>query len=192
MIACCDFVSDQCLEVGNDNALPSFQDYGNTGERINRYHQAIIPSYEFQCCGEITEWGVDVESGGGRDNRRYTLNFQVWRPSPSSSSEYYLVGNNRFSAISLSGNVAEVTPSPQDYIQFRPGDVLGIYVEEARVNDDNKGVVVLTDSSFTSELVWQASIATSQAVGCPVSVGSSGDLNTMIRGAPVISIETGE
>ena len=132
-----------------------------------------------------------MESGGGNDDMLYTLNLQVWRPSPSSSSEYYLVGNNRFSAISLSDNVAVVTPSPQDYIQFRPGDVLGVYVEEAR-DGNNRGVVVLTDSSFTNEIVWQASVASQDVPGCPVSVGSSGDLNTMIRGAPVISIETGE
>ena len=55
------------------------------------------------------------------------------------------------------------------------------------------GVVVLTNpSSFTSEVVWYASIdpamATSQSV---YSVGSSGDLNSLTRAAPVISIETG-
>ena len=176
--------------MGTGNGLPSFRNYGNTGFQINCYYQAIIPSYEFECCGEITGWGVDVEPGGNRDNMEYTLDLQVWRPSPSSSSEYYLVGNNRFSAISLSGNVAVVTPSPQDYIQFRPGDVLGVYVEEAR-DDNNRGVVVLADNSFTSDLVWQASVA-SQAMGCPISVGSSGELNTMLRGAPVISIATCE
>ena len=177
--------------MGNGNGLPWFQDYGRTGERINRYHQAIIPSYEFQCCGEITEWGVDVQPGGGIDDMEYTLNLQVWRPSPTLASRYNLVGNNRFTYISLSGGVAEVTPSPQDYIQFRPGDVLGVYVEEAR-DDYNRGVVVLTDSSFTSELVWQASVASQPVLGCPVSVGSSGDLNTMLRAAPVISISTGK
>ena len=137
---------------------------------------------------------MDVRPGGGRDQGEYTLNLQVWRPSPTvdqtGSGDYSLVGNNRFSAISLSGDVAEVTPSPQDYIQFQPGDVLGFYVEEAR-DGNNKGVAVLTTDSYTNELVWYAS-ATSQAVGCPISVGSSGDLNTMLRGAPVISISTGK
>ena len=131
-----------------------------------------------------------MESGGGRDDMEYTLDLQVWRPSPALASRYYLIGNNRFTSISLDDQRAIVTPSSQDYIQFRPGDVLGLYVEEARYISN--GVVVLTDSSFTSELVWQASVASNQAVGCPISVGSSGDLNTMIRGAPVISISTGE
>jgi hypothetical protein len=133
---------------------------------------------------------VDVEPGGGRDDGEYTLNFQVWRPSPTAGSGIYsLVGNNRFSAISLSGNVAEVTPSPQDYIQFQPNDVLGFYVEEAR-DGNNRGVAVLTTDSYTNELVWYAS-ATSQTVGCPISAGSGGDLNIMLQGAPVLSISTG-
>ena len=130
----------------------------------------------------------------------YTLDFQVWRPSPTVDDStgigcYSLVGNNSFTSIPLSGDVARVTPSPQDYIQFRPGDVLGFYVEETRDDNDNDGVVVLTEpSSFTSELVWYASIAptmaTSQNGDCPYSVGSNGVLNTLTRAAPVISIST--
>jgi hypothetical protein len=103
---------------------------------------------------------------------------QVWRPSPTVDDStgtgcYSLVGNNRFTSISLSNGVAQVTPSPQDYIQFRPGDVLGFYVEEASEATD--GVVVLTTSSFTSELVWYASIAPTAATSqnengdCPYS-----------------------
>ena len=144
---------------------------------------------------------MDVHPGGRNDDMRYTLDLQVWRPSPALGNGYYnLVGNNKFTSISLldpRGNqVAVVTPSSGDYIKFQPGDVLGVYVEEAR-DDNNKGVVVLTSpSSFTSELVWYASIAptiaTSQIIaGCPISVGSGGDLNTMLRGAPVISLSTG-
>ena len=162
--------------------------------RIKRYHQAIIPSYEFRCCGNVTEWGVDVQPGGNADNGLYTLNLQVWRPSPTTvdsstgSGQYILVGNNRFTSISLSGDVAEVTPSPRDQIQFRSGDVLGFYVEEAINN--NRGVNVVTTKSFTSETVWHASVATLQIIGCPISAGSSGILNTQFQGAPVVSIET--
>ncbi len=136
-----------------------------------------------------------MDPGGQSDDRRYTLNFQVWRPSPTvgqmGTGDYSLVGNNRFSAISLSGNVAEVTPSPQDYIQFQPEDVLGFYVEEAR-DDNNNGVVVLTTDSYTNELVWYASATSQTVTGCSISVGSGGDLNTILSGVPVISISTGK
>ena len=181
---------DQCVQTNNDQ-LPSFQDYRDI-DRITPYHQAIIPSYMLTCCGEIRAWGVDVDPARDRDDEEYTLNLQVWRLSPTvdqtGDGVYSLVGNNKFTSISLSFGVAEMTPLPQDYIQFQPGDVLGFYVEEAR--EDNRGVAALTTSSFTRELVWYAS-ATSQNVGCPISVGSAGDLNTMLRGAPIISISTG-
>ena len=129
--------------------------------------------------------------------REYTLNLQVWRPSPTAvdgstgTGCYSLVGNNRFQFTNndLSDGAFRISPSPQDYIQFQPGDVLGFYVEDA--NDGENGVVALTIDSYTRESVWYA-IATSQTVpGCPISVGSAGDLNTMLRGAPVISISTG-
>ena len=184
------------MNVGNRNDLPSFQNYGNSGvTRITCYHQAIIPSYEFTCCGNVTEWGVDVQQGGRNEDRLYTLNLQVWRPSPTAvdgstgSGQYILVGNNRFTSISLSNNVAEVSVRAQDQVQFRPGDVLGFYVEEAR--DSNRGVNVITTKEFTMEVVWYASAATVNSLGCPVSAGSSRVLNTELRGAPVISIQTG-
>ena len=135
---------------------------------------------------------MDVYPGNRNHQNVYTLDLQVWRPSPTVDDStgtgcYSLVGNNRFTAISLSGDVAVVTPLPQDYIQFQPGDVLGFYVEEA--NGANDGVVILTNpSSFTSELVWYASIAPTMTT---YSVGSNGVLNTMTHAAPVISIRTG-
>ena len=136
-----------------------------------------------------------MEPGGGGDDGQYTLNLQVWRPSPTvvdqMGGDYSLVGNNRFSAISLSDAVVQVTPSPEDYIQFQFGDVLGFYVEEAKV-DTYRGVVVLTTDSYTNELVWYASATSQTVAGCPISVGSGGDLNTLLQGAPVISISTGE
>ena len=186
-------------------------------DRITRHHQAIIPSYKFDCnpqmCGNITQWGVDVRGDGSLHSQPlisdetlgvpYTLDFQVWRPSPTVDDStgtgcYSLVGNNRFTSISLDGGVASpLLPSPSNYIKFRPGDVLGVYIEEAR--GDNDGVVILISLdgtiTFTSELVWYASIAptmaTSQNGDCPYSVGSNGVLDTLTRAAPVISISTG-
>jgi hypothetical protein len=199
-----------CLQTGNGNGLPSFENTepNEVDGVIGRRQQAIISSYKLDCtgpqdlmCGNITEWGADLQPGGGKhDMKQYSLDFQVWRPSPTVDDStgtgcYSLVGNNRFTSISsqLSGGLVRVTPSPQDYIQFQPGDVLGFYVEEASAAAD--GVVVLTrPSSFTSELVWYASIAptmaTSQNGDCPYSVGSNGVLDVSTRAVPVISIST--
>ena len=171
---------------------------------ISRQHQAIMPGYKFDCdqttCGNITEWGVDVNPGGGQHQLAYTLDLQVWRPSPTvddldGTGCYSLVGNNRFTSVSLSNGLAVVTPSPQNYVQFQPGDVLGFYVEDARQTND--GVVLVTSENFARNTVWYASIApsmaTSQTGSCPYSVGNNGVLNTATRGrAPVISIKTGK
>ena len=210
------FYSAQCLVTNDNNSPPAFpspdpdndKGYGVIGLEITRQQQAIFASYKLNCCGNITEWGVDVNSGGfsGPNNRsgKYSLDLQVWRPSSTVNDStgtgcYSLVGNNRFTSISpiISPGVAIITPSPQDYIPFQPGDVLGVYVEDASLPGD--GVVVLTTyraTNFTNDLVWYASvtpsIATSQNGDCPYSVGSNGGvLNTLSRGAPVISISTG-
>ena len=165
-----------------------------------------MPGYKFTCeqtftCGNITEWGVDVTPGGSNHQMAYTIDFQVWRPSPTVDDStgtgcYSLVGNNRFTSISLSGGVAVVTPSPGDHIQFQSGDVLGFYVEEARSASDGV-VLIAAGNNLARSTLWHASIAPSMATpqtgNCPYSVGSNGVLNTPIRGiAPVISIKTGK
>ena len=171
--------------------------YGSSGYEIAYQQQAIFPHYQLNCCGNITVWGVDLNPAGANRNGRYSLDLQVWRPSPTVNEStgtgcYSLVGNNKFTSISslIFPGVAIVTPSPQDYISFQPGDVLGVYVEDVSVTTTD-GVVVLTTSPFDSSgYVWYASIAatTSQNGACPYSVGSSGVLDSLIRGAPVISI----
>ena len=146
-------------------------------------------------CGNITAWGVDVQPGGGRYDNVYTLDLQVWRPSPTVDEStgmgcYSLVGSNRFTSISLADDLARVTPSPQDYITFQSGDVLGFYVERGR--EDNGGVNVL--NTRTNDIVWYGAIAfpTSTIGSCPYSAGSSGVLNQQTRAAPVISIAKGK
>ena len=85
-----------------------------------------------------------------------------------------------------------MTPSPQDYIAFRPGDVLGFYVEKARSSDS--GVVAIASGSATSEYVWYASIAPQNRPRCDeFRFGFNGfgrALTTLIRAAPVIEIDT--
>ena len=126
----------------------------------------------------------------------YTLDLQVWRPSPTVETTgcYSLVGSNRFTSVPLNDRVALVTPLPQERIQFQPGDVLGFYVESTRGGD--RGVVILNDLSeqgdngYETEEVWHADISNAVVpnFNCPFSVGSAGVLNTFTRAAPVISI----
>ena len=136
---------------------------------------------------------------------RFNFDFQVWRPSPTVNETecYSLVDNHIVTSISIpafpeSERVARVTLSPQDQLQFQPGDVLGFYVESngsgpGPGGDADNGVVLLNNSKHTSELVWFAKIArttsqTSQSGSCPYPVGTTGILNTSTHAAPVISI----
>ena len=133
----------------------------------------------------------------------YSLDFQVWRPSPTVDRStgtgcYSLVGDNRFTSASLTNGILVVTPSPQDYIMFQPQDVLGFYVRSASIRSPDEipnGLVVQTSPErFTSELVWYASISPKVDVQvpsfdkCPYSVGKLGVLSTFARAAPVISV----
>ena len=167
-------------------------------EIIPELHQVIIPSYRLTCCGNITEWGVDVHPAGGLFDMVYSLSLQVWRPSPIAEITgcYSLVGNNQFTSVPLSNQVAIVTPLPEDRIQFQPGDVLGFIVENT--NRDDGGVVLLMDSleqddgGYETEEVWHAD-ASNAVLGngqCPFPVGNQPGriLNTFTNAAPVISV----
>ena len=193
-----------CLKTNSDIGLPFFQGYtgsaGNPSRRIQSEHQAIIPSYQLSCCGNITAWGLDVNPADSSAN--FDIDFQVWRPSPTVNETgcYSLVGNYIVRSFIINGtpqanHVARVTPSPQDQLQFQPGDVLGFYVESHGTSSDfDNGVVMLNNGSHTNELVHFASIDVTsqppQSGSCPYPVGSNGILNSTTRAAPVISIST--
>ncbi len=200
-------IVQNCLKTNNRNRLPAFQGYtgdaGGSDRRIHHQHQAIIPSYEFNCCGNITKWGVDLNPD--RDEADKTFNFilQVWRPSPTQKTECYSLVNDHsitstnIGSNSQTGRVAKVTTLPHNQLQFEPGDVLGFYVEShgsgsSPGGDDDNGVVVLNNGSHTSELVWHGRITarTSQSGSCPYPIGTSGVLSTPTHAAPVISIAT--
>ena len=200
-----------CLQTNNEYGLPTFQGYGyHSGQpgaparRIHHQHQAIISSYKFNCCGNITEWGVDLNPlSYSRNVITFDFDFQVWRPSPTINETgcYSLVDNLKVMSISIpsqlapSEHVARVTPLPQYQLHFQPGDVLGFYVESHGEGshpggDDNNGVVLLNSADYTSELVWYGHASARRWSGsCPYPVGTSGVLSLSTHAAPVISIK---
>ena len=119
--------------------------------------------------------------------------------STDNGYNYSLVGNNRFTQISISGGLARATPSPQDYIHFQPGDVLGFYMESNYNNlQDNPGIVLKSDPrSGNREIVWHARMDSNEATlfkkGCPYTwlAGANNELPiNFTRLAPIISIGT--
>ena len=121
--------------------------------RLPSGSQAIVPSYRFSCCGNIKEWMTYVDpSGLNHIDRVYSIDFQVWRPSPvvmgaGGEGCYSLVGHNTFPSVTFSAldsiSLSVMTPQ-QTMIAVRPGDVLGYFVVSSRDNaedpDERQGI----------------------------------------------------
>ena len=101
-----------------------------------------------------------------------------------------MVGENIFTS-SLSGSLVRETLSVNEQISFRPGDVVGVFVESGNNNPTPRGVVL--DTTYVSETVWYGSVDAGGVVAdpnCPFLVGTqtSKSLQTSISAAPVISV----
>ena len=153
-------------------------------------HQAIIPTYTFNCCGNITEWqiNVHVHMHMYMDYSLWYLqhvDFQVWRPSPTVNTTgcYSLVGHNEFSNVTLIGEIATATPPQHNQIQVQPGDVVGFYL-------DADGAHVNTEPVYSNMMVWFGRVETgeNQNSACPHPIARSGGLDSSINGAPLITV----
>ena len=117
--------------------------------------QAIVPAYEFQCSGRVTEWGACVQPGGS-SSEEYYIQFQVWRPTGPSGC-YSLVGFNRpvgsegedgvLNPLGVNGDplrrcVELSVTDPDQQIEVQSGDVVGYYVDRDNdnKNDNNAGI----------------------------------------------------
>lgn len=185
-----------CLKANNENGLPNYQgtESGLKSVILPLQHQAIVPSYKFQCCGTITEWYVSIASSGS--DTMDILSLQVWRPSPSVNDTgcYTLVGNNNFSSVSLDSEMTSVTPLPHEQIHFQPGDVLGFYVENGQQVEYSSGVMMLCDLNeqgdrgYETEEVWYATNLIFSNAKCLAAVGPGRLLDSSTNVAPIISV----
>ena len=83
--------------------------------------QALIPSYRFDCSGNITKWLVSITSSPLAVESS-EIELQVWRPVNNTGLCFNKVGGNIFT-VSAMVQVANFTPTEQ--IKFQPGDVVG-------------------------------------------------------------------
>ena len=193
----------ECLRTNSQYGLPKLQNYLDTelnSALIPPHRQAIITSYKFDCYGNITEWRLATR--GYDTTASLSLQFQVWRPSPSVETNgcYSLVGRNRFTTALQNHSIVIASPLPEDRVEFAPGNVLGFYVESGQ-GDGAAGVTVLSDfsergdKSYESEEVWYGTvpdIIINPDPNCLFRVGPSGHLNTSKHAAPVISVSYGK
>ena len=183
--------AQECLRAVSDggDSLPNFSDPGSNAPRIaTNPIQAIITSYEFYCCGTITEWAAYVEPGGRMYDDVYSITFQVWRPIPFDRDRYIKVGENHFGSVILATNsIINETPAPNELLHFQPGDVLGYYLEQNGPSGSTDGGLQL-ETSFSRETLWYATGNATLQTECVVQVGSTGDLSMSTNLGPIISV----
>ena len=178
-----------------------FGDLGSNSERFPSLTQAIVPSYQFQCCGDITGWQTYVEPSS-RNHRDgvYSITFQVWRPLPTVDSDgcYSLVGEDVYTNIQLiegEGGLVNRTLDPSSFISVQPGDVLGYFTF---LDDEDGGIQ--HDPEFNTESVWyhtntDQSPLISRRMSCPFPVGVDAVtrvLTTFSSFGPVFSVDIGK
>ena len=155
-------------------------------ERIPHSSQAIVTSYEFQCCGTIKEWGAGISSGVFDE---FDIKFQVWRPSPTVDRGgcYSLVGENEVTSTrAFPAGIIEQTPSVAQRIVVQPGDVVGFRMEGENLSND---AGVLLESSDLRQTVWYGDVEVGPS-NCPYTVDSSRRKSVNLR--PLIRISLGK
>ena len=184
----CPGLAQECLLTALGNIPPFRDDDGSP--RLPSGTQAIITSYKFGCCGNITTWQTYVEPGGDDHQGVYDISFQVWRPSPTvqESGCFSLVGENKFTSISLGdGGLVSKTPEPSNILTVQPGDVVGYYT----ISRGGMGDGLQLDKSQNIDSIWYHTISESFAPGtadCPLPVGIDKILTSFTNGSPVLSV----
>ena len=179
-----DASEDRRIPLQNNPSLP----------RLPRQTQAIVTSYQFFCCGDVTNWQAFVSPL----NSDHNITLQIWRPSAGEEEGcFMLVGEM---------SLLEVRDSNQDSsrsrgirtgntISVRPGDVVGYYQNTiCRQGISRQGEGVQLDNSVTDVQVWYHTETVEEplVVGpsrCVHRVGQEGQLSSLTLAAPAISVE---
>ena len=178
----------------------SFEKLDIGAPRLPSRTQAIITSYKFRCCGNITSWQTYVEPGGNVHQGAYDITFQVWRPSSTVQENgcYSMVGENRYTRISLNDGLVSVTPEPSNILSVQTGDVVGylavsrkgmndgIQLDDIDDGDDDE------DDNQSVDTVWYDTVTESNLLKAGVHncVGTETGriLRSSTNAAPVLSV----
>ncbi len=182
--------AQDCVRANSDGAdsLPSFGDPGNGAPRIAvNPIQVIIKSYKFQCCGRVGGWAAYVDPGGGKNERVYSIKFQIWRPM--GDNRFVKIGESSFPLLILATiSLIQEVITNSEQLDFQPGDVVGYYLEQ---DGDNNGGLQF-DSNFNIEELWYATGNSDLQNDNLLEVGNAGDLSMSTNLGPIISISLGE
>ena len=185
--------AQDCLLTAEEKFTPLRYDYDYP--RLPSGTQAIITSYKFLCCGNVTAWKTYVHSASGMYQGAYNINFQVWRPGPKLHENgcYIIVGENIFTSISLgSDGLVIETPEPSNILTVQPGDVVGYY----SLSREGKQDGIQLDESQSVDSVWYHINTDNEPLvrgepNCPIPVGTEANriLKSFTNAGPFVSVD---
>ena len=181
----CFYIGQECFEAPGRTL---FQ-LGNTDETLPRT-QAIVRSYVFHCCGNITGWQARFDKRCGQCHENF--HFQVWRPSLNVSADgcHSLVGEDIENGTRTEGIRSFIlinkTLQSTDFIPVEPGDVLGFYTPR-------RSSRILLNRNYQNASVWYTRIDDDEyedriLATCPFPVGRDRRLLSFTSAAPVFSV----
>ncbi|KAK3597372.1 hypothetical protein CHS0354_034615 [Potamilus streckersoni] len=156
-----------CAAVGHIG-VPNVKFYGDktsievSGDNTDTAYLINDPDTVFPCCGIIEEWDAYVTNIG-------EIIFDIWRSTDSTN--FKLVGSNKFSPVTKKGEVvynvppgAQYTVLPGDYIGwYAPFKEMMAYTNEITGEATNVLFFKLRPSSFTEGLSLDWSMAESES-----------------------------
>ncbi len=175
--------NDDYDEDGGDNGEDSGEDSGVPS--LPGGTQAIVTTYQFHCCGNITSWRAYKLPGN------VSVVFQVWRPL--SDGCYSLVGWTNctrggllnFQSYEFNDNLVGVDLEPSDVISFQPGDVVG-YLTLGVSDNDEAGIQL--NNTYDQDIIWYSNEFTSLRPGRQCLHSDDKVLSAFTNAVPVISV----
>ena len=197
----------QCLYAAGQDPLVSADSQGRqipfvndpTFRRLPSGSQALVSTYTFTTCGNITTWQTYLRPEIGIS--QYLIRFQVWRRDtrPDNAAVYFLVGQNSFSSanrldLRFSSLFSSGVITLANQITVRPGDVVGYFLASSSRDTDQDVAEegILLDSSYSDDIVWFRTLFENNDTPKQLTIGEDGDLNRGVRAAPVLSVDVCE
>ena len=179
-----------------------FEDLGDNAELLPSESQAIITSYQFQRCGNITGWQTYVHPYSETYRKgAYSIVFQIWRPALGVDRDgcYSMEGEDRYEDIELyeeTGGLVNRTLEPADYLRVQPGDVVGYYMSHRDRENRREGIQHALREQKKKERVWYLTNTPENYLvtgpqACLFNVGTSGILSSLADSAPVLKVQIG-
>ncbi len=148
--------------------------------------QALVPSYQFECLGLLTELQAQV---AGEDSEFSQIVFQIWRHQ--GDGKYTVVADLIYpgAGASRDGSTLSITPLTRG-IPIRPGDVIGFFLENGGEEQEEEDLLKLLYDSRQDTTVYY--LVGTGAPLCNFTTCAESAVQVMQNTAPLISLVFGK